>query len=86
MRVPVSVRVLDTQGRPVAGATLAVEQAAGPVPEIGHRADQHGRARIGLPPGQAMVRAFGPNRETGTAEFTVAADSNPEIVVRLESK
>ena len=56
-RVAQTVRLLDEAGRPCVDAILAAVSAQGPVPELGYRTGTDGRARIGLPPGEALLEA-----------------------------
>jgi hypothetical protein len=47
--------VVDKDSSPVAGVTLAVLSAEGPVPELAYVTGADGSVQIGLPPGAALL-------------------------------
>jgi hypothetical protein len=62
-------------GLPVENATVTVVKGAGPVPDIAPVTDSGGWFALdGLPPGEWVLRARGPDDETGQAKVTVLGD------------
>jgi hypothetical protein len=57
-RVAQRLRLRDAGGKPCAGITVAVRDAAGPVPELGYVTGDDGEVQIGLPPGSATLEAL----------------------------
>lgn len=60
-RVAQILRVVDETGQPLAGVTLAVLSAQGPVPDLGYRTGDDGRVQVGLPPGATTIEAILPD-------------------------
>ncbi|HYU80323.1 MAG TPA: carboxypeptidase-like regulatory domain-containing protein [Vicinamibacterales bacterium] len=75
-------RVVDSQGRPVAGALVSVTWGTAPTPEIGRRTDDAGSFHVGLPPGRFRLQAIAVDGRTGETE--VEGGSEIEIVIRLD--
>jgi hypothetical protein len=65
-RIPCFIHVVTGDGRPLAGARIAVEQAEGPVPEMMYVTDDAGTAQIGLPPGRVVLRVFSGSKSSVT--------------------
>jgi protocatechuate 3,4-dioxygenase beta subunit len=75
-------RVLDEDGRPVAGAFVAVAWGTAPTPEIGRRTDASGLFQVALAAGgQFVVRATTTDGRAG--EALVDGSATTEIVVRV---
>ena len=75
-------RVVDTQGRPVAKALVAVVSGNAPVPEIGRRTTEEGLFQLALPQGRHRVEAVAPTGAKGTAE--VEGGEGGEIVITID--
>ena len=77
-------RVLDADGNPVPGASVAVSSGPGPVNDIAVVTDVEGRFRLGnLGPGRFALTANGANDLQGTAAVEVAADEQAVAEIRL---
>lgn len=74
-------RVLDAEGRPVAGALVSVVWGTAPTGDIGRRTNAEGAFQVGLGPGRYRIRAT-----ASGAEGEVAAEGGPgeEIVIRIQ--
>jgi hypothetical protein len=73
--------VVDQEGRPVGGASVAVISGTAPVPEIAIRADRDGAFLLWVPVGSFTVEAHAPDGASGTIE--VSETSVEPIVLRL---
>jgi len=78
---PVSGRVVDAGGAPVAGARVTIVESPSPMPELALLADGEGHFSLHLPLGRFVLRADGDEGEWGTAEFDPAAASEVKIVI-----
>jgi len=76
------VRVVDAEGRPLAGANVSVVWSSVPVPEIALLTDAHGVLRLPLPPGRFRLRAHAPGSASGEAE--VDGCDEGEIVLTVK--
>jgi hypothetical protein len=74
-------RVVDVEGRPVAGATVSVVWGTVPVPEMALLTDANGGFRLALPPGRFRLRAHAPDSASGEAE--VDGGEEGEMVVEV---
>lgn len=81
-RIACVLRVTGRGGRPLAGMMLVVEQASAPVPEMAYVTDDAGGARLGLPPGPAVIRFFrGDYSRRVTLTIEDAPDRTYEVVL-----
>lgn len=82
MSGPVTIfRIVDENGRPAGGASLAVTRSTVPFPEIALLADDDGRLELRLPDGDFTFAAHDSAGRSG--EVTVAGARGGEVVVRL---
>lgn len=82
-RVPCFIRVTRGDGRPLADARIAVEQADGPVPEIMYVAGKDGNVQIGLPEGRVVLRIFA-HGKSSRAELQVSSEPEQFYTVRVD--
>ncbi|HET8541011.1 MAG TPA: hypothetical protein VFL83_14150 [Anaeromyxobacter sp.] len=75
------LRIVDENGRPAGGASLAVARSSVPFPEIALIADDDGRIELRLPDGDFTFEARDAAGRSGTV--TVAGARGGEVVVRL---
>jgi protocatechuate 3,4-dioxygenase beta subunit len=75
-------RVVDADGRPVAGALVSVVWGTAPTPEIGRRTRDDGRFQVGLPPGQFRIQAVTVSGSAGEVE--VEGGQGDEILIRID--
>ena len=83
-RVPVSGRVLDTEGQPLAGAEVIAEQKGLPVAAGGTRSD--GSFLLHLSPGIVRITARHPGFLEGPQEVPVGQQPVEGLVVRVRSE
>ncbi|MCA1563085.1 MAG: carboxypeptidase-like regulatory domain-containing protein [Acidobacteria bacterium] len=85
MRGSVRGRVVRMDnGEPVADATITVVRGAGPAPDIAPLTNDAGVFNLdGLPAGEWVLRAIGPDGETGDATAQVSVGSVANIIVRI---
>jgi hypothetical protein len=74
-------RVIDVDGRPLAGVPLAVASASAPVPERGIATGDDGRAAIALPFGRASIQAILPDGLKRQVEILVSGNEDAEITI-----
>jgi uncharacterized GH25 family protein len=71
-------------GLPVENAAVTVIRGAGPVPDIAPLTDSGGWFALdGLPPGEWVLRARGPDDETGQAMVRVAAGEVAPVTIAI---
>jgi uncharacterized GH25 family protein len=71
-------------GDPLGDATITVVRGAGPAPDIAPLTDDAGRFVFdGLPAGQWLLRALGPEGETGEATVRVSANSAANVTIEV---
>lgn len=71
-------------GLPVENATVTVVRGAGPVPDIAPLTDSGGWFALdGLPPGEWVLRARGPNEETGEATARITVGDVAQITIAV---
>lgn len=81
MRRMINGQVRLADGRPAAGAIVAVAWGTAPTPEIAISCDAEGRFRLPLPPGRFRLQASAPGA-TGVSEVdTATSPDHVEIVV-----
>lgn len=87
MRGSVRGRVVRMDnGEPVADATITVVSGAGPAPDIAPLTNDAGVFNLdGLPAGEWVLRAIGPDGETGEATAQVSAGSVADMIIRIGS-
>lgn len=73
-------RVVDADGRPVAGALVAVVWGTAPTPDIGRRTDDAGAFQVGLGPGRYRIRA---TARGASGEVEVEGGQGGEIVIKI---
>lgn len=83
-RLPCYLRVTTRNGRPLAGVTFAVEQAAAPVPEIAYTTGADGVARIGLPPGRVSLRFFLADGRQQSVSLTIGTEPEQTYDVKID--
>jgi len=76
-------RVVDKDGRPVAGVLVSVVWGTAPTPEIGRRTNDAGVFQVALPPGRFRVQAV--TRSGDTGEVEVEGSEGGEIIITVES-
>jgi hypothetical protein len=78
-------QVIDADnGRPVADATVNVLRGPGQAPDIAPVTDRNGNFALdGLPAGSWLLRAVGPNGETGLVQASVRPGSITQALIRL---
>lgn len=82
LRVVRRGRVIDAEGRGIAGALVSVVWGTAPTPETGRRADADGCFVVGLSAGDRFrVRATAADGRAG--ETDVDGSASDEIVVRV---
>lgn len=84
--VPGSVhgRVVHDGGLPIANATISVVSGEGREPDVLPVSDADGSFTLdGLPEGEWLLRALGPNGETGTAICHVFDNALSEVTIEL---
>jgi hypothetical protein len=74
-------RVVDGEGRGVAGALVSVAWGTAPTPEIGRRTGEDGGFHVGLPPGKFRVQAVTDAGASG--QIDVEGGEGGEIVIRV---
>jgi hypothetical protein len=77
-------RVVDTVGRPVAGALVAVVWGTAPTPDIGRRTNDEGAFQVGLEPGRYRIQAVTPGAK-GEVEIEVEGGQGEEIIIQIQS-
>ena len=85
-RLPCILFVRASNGQPLAGIKFVVERAQGPVPEIAYVTGHDGNARVGLPPGETVIRFFLSDGTSQTASLTVADELDRTYSVQLSYK
>ena len=80
-------RVVRSQdGQPVPDASITVVSGAGPAPDIAPLTNQEGTFSLdGLPPGEWVLRAIGPEGETGEATALVSAGSVADLTLYVNT-
>ena len=80
-------RVVRSQdGQPVPDASITVVSGAGPAPDIAPLTNQEGTFSLdGLPPGEWVLRAIGPEGETGEATALVSAGSVADVTLYVST-
>jgi hypothetical protein len=84
-RNPCIIQVTNRNGRPLAEARIAVEQADGPVPELMYVTDDEGKVQIGLPPGRILLRIFPQGGKSSSAEIEVSDEPARTYNVRTDT-
>jgi hypothetical protein len=74
-------RVIDADGRPVAGAFVSVTWGTAPTPDIARKTGDDGVFQVGLPPGKFRIRATASESRSGEVE--VDGGEGDEIVVTV---
>lgn len=76
--------VLDSYGRPLAGATIAVVEGSASFPDMAAVTSDDGSFSLGpLSNGEYTVQAFGPSGNSAQAK-AVVRDSSAVVRIRLE--
>lgn len=83
-RIPCFIHVTTGDGRPVAAARIAVEQADGLVPEMMYVTDKSGTVQIGLPEGHVVLRIFA-NGNSSCEELQIGSEPEQIYRVRLDA-
>ena len=80
-------RVVRSQdGQPMPDASITVVSGAGPAPDIAPLTNQEGAFSLdGLPPGEWVLRAIGPEGETGEATALVSAGSVADVTLYVST-
>jgi hypothetical protein len=77
-------RVVDEDGRFVAGAFVTVVSGTTPVPELALVTEDDGTFSIGLPQGRFRLRANTADARSGEAEIDETAETGEgELVIRV---
>lgn len=74
-------RVIDADGRPVAGAFVSVTWGTAPTPDIARKTGDDGAFQVGLPAGKFRIRATASASRSGEVE--VEGGEGDEIVITL---
>lgn len=74
-------RVVDSEGRGVAGALVSVVWGTAPTPEIGWRTSEDGAFHVGLPQGKYRLQAVTESASAG--EIEVEGGDGGEIMIRI---
>jgi hypothetical protein len=74
-------RVIDADGRPVAGAFVSVTWGTAPTPDIARKTGDDGAFQVGLPPGKFRIRATASESRSGEVE--VDGGEGDEIVITV---
>jgi len=74
-------RVVERDGRPVAGALVVIVESTVPMPELAIQCDDAGRFAVGLLDGRFPFRAHAPDARSG--EATVERPRDPDIRVTI---
>jgi hypothetical protein len=74
-------RVVDRDGRPIAGAYVSVVWGTEAMPDIARRTDPEGRFQVGLPPGRFRLEAVAGD---ASARVEVDGGEGPDIVIHLD--
>ena len=82
-RFPCILSLLGSNGQPLAGIKFVVERALEPVPEMAYVTGPDGEARLGLPPGEVIIRFFLPDSTSQTSVLRIAEGLGCKYVVRL---
>ena len=80
---PVSGRVVDAAGAPVAGARVTIVESPSPMPEMAMLADDDGRFSLHLPLGRFVLRADGAEGERGEAVVEGVRD---DVTIRVRAR
>lgn len=83
MKPPLSGRVVDALGGPVAAAAVMVAGGTAPTPEIAIRTDAEGRFRLALPAGTFRVVAHAADGRRGEIEVTRSDASDPDLSITI---
>jgi hypothetical protein len=75
-------RVIDADGRPVAGAFVSVTWGTAPTPDIARKTSDDGVFQVGLPPGQFRIKATASGSRAGEVE--VEGGEGEEIVITVK--
>jgi hypothetical protein len=75
-------RVIDADGRPVAGAFVSVTWGTAPTPDIARKTGDNGVFQVGLPPGQFRIKATASGSRSGEVE--VEGGEGEEIVIAVK--
>jgi hypothetical protein len=82
-RTPTRIRIVDRDGRPVSGATVAVVRSTVPFPEIALVPDAGGIVDVLLPLGTFTFRAHGLFDQQGETTVTNSGtEEEVQIVIR----
>jgi hypothetical protein len=76
-------RVIDADGRPVAGAFVSVTWGTAPTPDIARRTGDDGAFQVGLPPGRFRIRATASESRSGEVE--VEGGEGDEIAITVKA-
>ena len=79
----VSLRIVNSAGEPVPGATLSVVRGSVPFPEIALRANQDGVVRLRLPEGSFVFRAHDAAGQAGEVAVDRTESGAREFTVRI---
>jgi hypothetical protein len=77
-------RVIDADGRPVAGAFVSITWGTTAMPDIARRTGDDGVFQVGLPPGKYRIRATASESRSGEVE--VEGGEGDEIVITVRVK
>lgn len=75
-------RVVDADGRPVAGALVAVVWGTAPTRDIGRRTNGEGAFQVGLEPGRYRIQA---TAQGASGEVEVEGGDGGEIIIQIRS-
>jgi hypothetical protein len=75
-------RVIDADGRPVAGAFVSVTWGTAPTPDIARKTGDDGVFQVGLPPGKFRIRATASESRSGEVELDGGEGDEIVITVR----
>jgi len=79
-------RVVAEDGRPLSGASVAVQHAAGPVPDIAALTGADGTFELGgLPPGEVTLQAHLASGQTARARVQVTANSVASVTITVDN-
>jgi hypothetical protein len=76
-------RVIDADGRPVAGAFVSVTWGTAPMPDIARKTGEDGVFQVGLPPGKFRIKATASESRAGEVE--VEGGEGDEIVITVDA-
>jgi hypothetical protein len=78
--------VMTEGGVAVEGATVVIVKGPGPAPDIAPMSDRNGSFVLdGLPEGTYLLRAFGPDEQTGETSVSIYDNSVTDAEIVLSS-